>query len=72
MRKSNWTPSIVPRGPEQDVYLVIERFWQSGPGLAGSRLWLHGLGDRHHRPVGRPVQKPDRSDCPELGRRMGS
>ena len=24
MRKSNWTPSIVPRGDEQDLYLVVD------------------------------------------------
>jgi hypothetical protein len=24
MRKSNWTPSIVPRGDDQDVYLVVD------------------------------------------------
>jgi hypothetical protein len=24
MRKSKWTPSIVPRGDDQDVYLVID------------------------------------------------
>ena len=24
MRKSNWTPSIVPRGDDHDVYLVID------------------------------------------------
>jgi hypothetical protein len=24
MRKSNWTPSIVPRSADQDVYLVVD------------------------------------------------
>ena len=26
MRKSNWTPSIVPRGDDQNVYLVVDDF----------------------------------------------
>src|ERR1700759_3728723 len=26
MRKSNWTPSIVPRGDDQNVYLVLDDF----------------------------------------------
>jgi hypothetical protein len=29
MRRSNWTPSIVPRGDDQNVYLVVDDF---GPG----------------------------------------
>jgi hypothetical protein len=33
MRKSNWTPSIVPRGDDQDVYLVIDDFGSLG------RVW---------------------------------
>jgi hypothetical protein len=24
MRKSSWTPSIVPRGDDHDVYLVVD------------------------------------------------
>jgi hypothetical protein len=31
MRKSNWTPSIVPRGDDHDVYLVVDdlgRVWR--------------------------------------------
>jgi hypothetical protein len=24
MRKSNWTPSILPRGDDQDIYLVMD------------------------------------------------
>jgi hypothetical protein len=30
MRKSNWTPSIVPRGDEQDVYLVVDDLGRLG------------------------------------------
>jgi hypothetical protein len=30
MRKSNWTPSIVPKGPEQDVYLVVDDLGRLG------------------------------------------
>jgi hypothetical protein len=31
MRRSNWTPSIVPRGDDHDVYLVVDdlgRVWR--------------------------------------------
>jgi hypothetical protein len=30
MRKSNWTPSIVPRGDDQNVYLVADDLGRSG------------------------------------------
>lgn len=30
MRKSSWTPSIVPRGEDQNVYLVLDDFGQRG------------------------------------------
>jgi hypothetical protein len=30
MRKSNWTPSIVPNGNDQTVYLVAEDFGKHG------------------------------------------
>lgn len=30
MRKSNWTPSIVPNGDDQNVYLVVDDFGRSG------------------------------------------
>jgi hypothetical protein len=30
MRKSNWTPSIVPRGDDQSVYLVIDDLGRLG------------------------------------------
>jgi hypothetical protein len=33
MRRSNWTPSIVPRGDEQDVYLVVDDLGRFG------RVW---------------------------------
>jgi hypothetical protein len=33
MRKSNWTPSIVPRGDDENVYLVAD-----DPGRSG-RIW---------------------------------
>jgi hypothetical protein len=33
MRKSNWTPSIVPRGTDQNVYLVVEDLGRLG------RVW---------------------------------
>jgi hypothetical protein len=29
-RKSNWTPSIVPRGDEQNVYIVLDDFGRNG------------------------------------------
>jgi hypothetical protein len=30
MRKSNWTPSIVPRGDDQNVYLVVDDLGRNG------------------------------------------
>src|ERR1700730_2518067 len=30
MRKSNWTPSIVPRGDDQNVYIVLDDFGRNG------------------------------------------
>ena len=30
MRKPNWTPTIVPYGADQTVYLVVDRFGGSG------------------------------------------
>lgn len=30
MRKSNWTPSIVPHGDDQNVYMVVENFGRGG------------------------------------------
>ena len=30
MRKSSWTPSIVPNGEDQNVYLVIDDFGRRG------------------------------------------
>jgi hypothetical protein len=32
MRKSTWTPSIVPHGGDQNVYLVAENFGRLGEG----------------------------------------
>jgi hypothetical protein len=33
MRRSNWTPSIVPRGDDHDVYLVVDNLGRLG------RVW---------------------------------
>jgi hypothetical protein len=30
MRRSNWTPSIAPKGDDQDVYLVVDDFGRNG------------------------------------------
>jgi hypothetical protein len=30
MRKSGWTPSIVPNGNDQDIYLVVDDFGRLG------------------------------------------
>jgi hypothetical protein len=30
MRRSTWTPSIVPRGDDQNVYIVLDDFGRSG------------------------------------------
>ncbi len=33
MRRSSWTPSIVPRGDDHSVYLVLDDFGRNG------RIW---------------------------------
>lgn len=33
MRKSNWTPSIVPRGDDQEIYMVVDDLGRFG------RVW---------------------------------
>jgi hypothetical protein len=40
MRKSGWTPSIVPNGDDQDVYLVVDDFGRHG------RAWREADVDR--------------------------
>jgi hypothetical protein len=40
MRRSNWTPSIVPRGEDQNVYLVADDLGRSG------RIWPEADFDR--------------------------
>ena len=30
MRRSNWTPSIVPNGDDQNIYLVVDDFGRNG------------------------------------------
>ena len=30
MRRSNWTPSVVPNGDDQNVYLVVDDFGRNG------------------------------------------
>jgi hypothetical protein len=30
MRKSGWTPSIVPNGEDQNVYIVLDDFGRNG------------------------------------------
>jgi hypothetical protein len=50
MRRVNWTPSIVPNGNDQTVYLVADDFGK--PGVLGSR------------PIMRPsIQKPSSRTC---------
>lgn len=39
MRKSNWTPSIVPNGNDQTVYLVADDFGKTG------RAWVEAYVD---------------------------
>ena len=36
MRRSNWTPSIVPNGDDQTIYLVADDFGKSGRAWAES------------------------------------
>ena len=51
MRKSNWTPSIVPSGDDQTVYLVAEDF-----GRLGRACIQKNLADKA-RKLGIPVWK---------------
>src|SRR5258705_12241812 len=43
MRKSNWTPSIVPNDNDRDVYLVVDDFGRNG------RAWREADGDATSR-----------------------
>jgi hypothetical protein len=36
MRRSGWTPSIVPRGDDQNVYLVMDDLGQAGDSCQAS------------------------------------
>lgn len=47
MRRSSWTPSIVPNDFDQNIYLVVDDFGRQG--LSFRRLvWIAqpGVGDR--------------------------
>jgi hypothetical protein len=60
MRKSGWTPSIVPNGNDQDIYLVVDDFGRLG------RAWREAdieqteletviqdlLSGQYHNPIG--------------------
>ena len=34
MPRTGWTPSIVPNGTDQNVYLVVNNYGKSGPAFA--------------------------------------
>jgi hypothetical protein len=57
MRSSSWTPSIVPSGDDETVYLGEGRPWAPRGRLARGRFRNHRPRDRHHRPTDRPVQQ---------------
>ena len=60
MRISNWTPSIVPRGDEQDVYLVVDdlgrlgRVWREADFDATDfeTVGMDLLGGQYKNPIG--------------------
>jgi hypothetical protein len=43
MRRTNWTPSIVPRGDDQSVYLVLDVFGRSGSAWREADVEATGL-----------------------------
>jgi hypothetical protein len=68
MRRSNWTPSIVPRGDDHDVYLVVDdlgRVWREAD--YGTTDWETVITD-----LLAGEQEPDRRDCPEFSRGLGA
>jgi hypothetical protein len=60
MRSSSWTPSIVPRGDDQDVFLVVDdlgrlgRVWREADFEATDfeNVVLDLLGDQYKNPTG--------------------
>ena len=59
MRRSNWTPSIVPRGDDHDVYLVVDdlgrlgRVWRKADfGATDFETVVTDLLQGHYNPTG--------------------
>ena len=59
MRKSNWTPSIVPDEDDQTVYLVADDFGKRSARLARERTARRPTLKRSSRTCSGPVQQPD-------------
>jgi hypothetical protein len=82
MRKSNWTPSIVPRGDDQDVYLVVDdlgglgRVWREADFGATDleTVLMDLLTDQYKNPVGivafNPVEGWSRDVSEDVAREL--
>jgi hypothetical protein len=58
MPRTVWTPSIVPGGQDQTVYLVADRF--GGLGTAYREIDIERTDSNHHRRSDvRAIQRPD-------------
>jgi len=69
MRKSTWTPSIVPSGADETVYLG--RWFRSArPRLARGRLRNYRSWDSHSGLAERAIQQPRTRHCLQHGRAM--
>ena len=56
MRGTNWTPSIIPGGDDQTVYLVAEDFGKLGRAWREADYEEHGPGNRYSGSPFRPIQ----------------
>ena len=56
LRMGNWTPSIVPQGDDQNVYLVVDDLGHLGQIWREAGVEMTDCEKCHRRPAGRPVQ----------------
>jgi hypothetical protein len=73
MRRSSWTPSIVPTDNDETVYLVADDFGRLGRAWREADYYeANDLETVIQRPVDRPIWQPDphRRLQPNAGRKM--